>query len=183
MDKTRLNKKTIFSLLLSLVLILSNVVAFAGNNSVPNWFRDTYEKVKDKDLLDYVDNTFTEDLLGKAISGKEFANLMSISGLIEDMDGEGIATKEYLSREDAFVVLSKAVNFVPVDISILDSYSDILNISDKAKESIALLVQTNIVQGKGNRIDPKSNLTHAEAITLVERAINISTDTKWVAEK
>ena len=32
---------------------------------------------------------------------------MSISGLIEDMDGEGIATKEYLSREDAFVALAK----------------------------------------------------------------------------
>ena len=58
-----------------------------------------------------------------------------------------------MSREDAFVVLSKAVNYVPVDISILDSYSDVSNISDKAKESIALLVQTNIVQGKGNKID------------------------------
>ncbi len=45
--------------------------------------------MKDRDLLDYVDNTFTEDLLGKAISGKEFANLMSISGLVEDMDGGG----------------------------------------------------------------------------------------------
>lgn len=183
MEKYRLNKKVVLSLLMSLVLILSNVAAFAEKSFVPNWFKDTYEKAKDKDLLDYVDNTFTEDVLNKAISGKEFTNLISISGLMENMDEEGIANKEYLSREDAFVVLSKAVNYVPVDISILDSYSDVSNISDDAKESIALLVQTNIVQGKGNKIDPKSNLTHAEAITLVERAINISKGIKWTVEK
>ena len=75
MEKSRLNKKAILSLLLSLVLILSNMVAFAEKSSVPNWFKDIYEKAKDKDLLDYVDNTFTEDLLNKAISGKNLQTL------------------------------------------------------------------------------------------------------------
>ena len=84
MNRVIPRKRTIVSLLLSLMLILSNTVAFAGKDSVPNWFKDTYERAKDNDLLDYVDNTFTEDILNKAISGKEFANLISISGLMEN---------------------------------------------------------------------------------------------------
>jgi endo-1,4-beta-xylanase len=54
----------------------------------------------------------------------------------------------------------------------LDAYSDAASISDSAKDSVAALVKSGIVNGKNGKIAPNDLLTRAEAAVILYRFWN-----------
>lgn len=81
------------------------------------------------------------------------------------------AAKEPISRQDAFILLAKAVGGSAVakaDLRVLAKYTDAAQLSEEGKSSLAFLLLNGVVQGKlGGKIAPQENLTLGEAVKLI----------------
>jgi lactocepin len=82
--------------------------------------------------------------------------------------------KAEISREDMMVMTYEALmikNVIIIEASAeaLDSFTDKEEIANYAIKSVATLVQENLIMGSDNKINPKSNMTRAEAAVLIYR--------------
>jgi hypothetical protein len=80
--------------------------------------------------------------------------------------------KAEISRQDMMVLVVKALNITGVNLETgsaedLAKYSDTSKISGYAQEAIATLVKEGIIEGSGNNLKPKANLTRAEAAVVI----------------
>ncbi|HWQ77313.1 MAG TPA: S-layer homology domain-containing protein [Anaerovoracaceae bacterium] len=79
-----------------------------------------------------------------------------------------------ITREDAMVLTMRAMSvsgmgYVPGDTSTLSSFNDQNMISNYARDAIATLVKSGIITGSNNQINPKYNITRAEAAAVIYR--------------
>ncbi|MBR5528830.1 MAG: S-layer homology domain-containing protein [Clostridia bacterium] len=78
-------------------------------------------------------------------------------------DGSGLLTPENnITREQVFIVLSRAFKLEAGDESVLDKFNDKAEISSWARSFTAALVEKGYVNGSAGKINPKSNITRAE---------------------
>jgi hypothetical protein len=90
------------------------------------------------------------------------------SGIGNNMSG---AEKE-ITRQDMMVLTAKALKLAKVDMtagkpSDLSKFTDSSKISSYAKEYIAQMVASKIINGSGDKINPKGNTTRAEAAAML----------------
>ncbi|WP_418040362.1 endo-1,4-beta-xylanase [Paenibacillus xylanilyticus] len=81
-----------------------------------------------------------------------------------------------ISRQDMMVLTAKALKAAgkpSVGSGNLASYSDAASISNYAVDSVASLVESGIVNGKGGKIAPTELLTRAEAAVILSRIWNM----------
>lgn len=82
-----------------------------------------------------------------------------------------------LSRQDAMVLLSRAMKAVNKKIpkglgKKMSYYSDYNNVSDYAMEAVAELLGADIIQGSGNNLNPRGNVSRAEMAVLLQRILD-----------
>ena len=53
------------------------------------------------------------------------------------------------------------------NIKTLSDFNDVANISDYAKDALKTFVEAGIVQGSGNKLNPKATATRAEAVQIL----------------
>ncbi|WP_108993768.1 S-layer homology domain-containing protein [Paenibacillus agaridevorans] len=84
---------------------------------------------------------------------------------------------EPITREDMMVLIARALEIADHISSeehsdVLSGYSDASQMADYAREGIAALIQSGIVQGNQGRINPKDNATRAETAVMIYRIYN-----------
>ncbi|AJS61487.1 licheninase [Paenibacillus sp. IHBB 10380] len=96
-------------------------------------------------------------------------------GLVTGTGGDQFDPKSPISRQDMMVLLTRALKLAGKSnieaSSDLSSFSDAAKVAEYAKDSVAILVKEEIVQGDGNALHPEQMATRAEAAVLVYRVI------------
>lgn len=84
--------------------------------------------------------------------------------------------EESISRQDAVVMLSKAMEIANKDVksattAVLEQYTDYEQIANYAKTDFALMVHTGIVSGSYGKLSPTANITRAEMAVMLHQAM------------
>ncbi|MCI6383687.1 MAG: S-layer homology domain-containing protein, partial [Clostridiales bacterium] len=74
----------------------------------------------------------------------------------------------------AMVMLARALGIEPAGTSVLNGYADAANVPDWARGYVAALLRADIVSG--SRLAALANITRAQFVTILDRAIAIYTD-------
>ena len=95
-----------------------------------------------------------------------------------DVD-ESAYPNSFITRQDMMILTKKALESkldttLVGNTSVLDQFSDKNDISPYAVESLAAMVENNIVNGMGKGIAPKSNTTRAQAATIISKVVNFN---------
>jgi hypothetical protein len=85
--------------------------------------------------------------------------------------------KETISRQDMMVLTARALEkhknlYTSGELTVLDKFSDKDDIAGYAINNIATLVKENLIEGTGDKIQPKSFTTRAEAAVFLYRIYN-----------
>ena len=90
-----------------------------------------------------------------------------------------------ITRQEAMVMLARALGVAPVtDTKALAKFADADKAGTFAQGYLAALVEAGIVKGTAEgKLDPLSNITRAEMVTIVDRLIAHYADTDgiWMA--
>ena len=83
--------------------------------------------------------------------------------------------KSEISRQDMMVLVAKAFKVAGIKLeagsaSDIDSFNDASKVSAYAEEAVAALIKEGIIKGSGNAINPKSQLTRAEAAVVIYKS-------------
>lgn len=104
-------------------------------------------------------------------------------GIIKGYDAETFGPNDTITREQAITMIARAIKITGLNADLADSevskligaYKDGAAVSSFASSSIAACLKTDIVSGKeGNVLDPKTNITRAEAAVMIERLLKKS---------
>jgi hypothetical protein len=86
-----------------------------------------------------------------------------------------------ITREQAFVIIARALNLVKPPVSLLESqidellsaYSDAKTVSSWARADIAQLIEAGVVKGSdGGKLHPQTDISRAEIVALIARLLN-----------
>ena len=91
--------------------------------------------------------------------------------------GNSFYPDKNISREDMMVIViralkTKGLNLDKANAEYWTKYSDAKLISSYAREAIAILTKVSIIQGSGNKINPKHMATRAEIVVILDRVLN-----------
>ena len=96
-------------------------------------------------------------------------------GIINGDEDGNFGTGRSISREDAAVIIYRAVNVIGKELNASEEkaeFTDNNKISDYAKEAVSELYKRGYISGKNdNRFDSKASLTRAEAAKLIYEMI------------
>jgi len=92
-------------------------------------------------------------------------------------NGTVFEPEKSITREDIVVLLSRVLSVSGVklessDAEYIKSYSDASQISDYAKDEVALFVKHGFIVGTDNKINPKQPATRAEIAVILDRIMN-----------
>jgi len=76
-----------------------------------------------------------------------------------------------ITRQEAFVVLARAIRLANVDTSVLDKYSDNALIADWAKDSLAAMVSAGYIIGTDGKLNPTGTITRQEFAQVVYNTV------------
>ena len=82
-----------------------------------------------------------------------------------------LSPKSNITREEAFTVIARAFRLSGADTSRLALYSDSNLISFWAKDAAASLSEAGYIKGSNGKLNPKSNITRAEAAQLLDNML------------
>lgn len=84
---------------------------------------------------------------------------------------DGQAPERDITREELAVMLWRYAGEPSARVSILNSYSDSSSIHNWAgfREAMAWAVENSIIQGNGDKVNPRNTATRAEAATMIMR--------------
>lgn len=173
-------------LLVSIYIMAFSTTSFASFSDIEShWCEEKIIDFKESGFVDgYEDNTFRPD---NEITRAEFCKIInSYMGYLVSGDWEvanmnmakekGYLTtgdaRDFITREEAFVVLSRVMSIDMVDYEI--NYEDVDKISGWALPAIKSLTFTEYIEGyDNNEIRPKSNMTRAELVKVLYNYIGI----------
>lgn len=101
----------------------------------------------------------------------------SSAGLISGYADGTFKPEQYITREEAAVLMLKAIAIAGKNTdhrydSALDDFQDSGDISDWAKDALALLVEEGIISGVSNtKLSPDTNTTRAQAAVILARVL------------
>jgi len=76
--------------------------------------------------------------------------------------------EDNITREQAFLVLARAIKLMNPSETALNAFSDKDSVSSWAKDAMACMVQEGYVQGSGGKLNPKAYITRAEFAQVMD---------------
>lgn len=83
--------------------------------------------------------------------------------------GDKMNPEKYITREEVFTVLARALNLDPGKETSNWKFRDSTEISSWAKTSVAAMIEAGYISGSGGMLNPKANMTRAEFAALMDR--------------
>lgn len=98
------------------------------------------------------------------------------SGIIVGVGDNKYNPTAQISRQDIMVIINRALEktgykLVAADASALSGYNDVADISDYAKNAVAILVKNGIITGTDGSINPKGFANRAEVAVMLNRIL------------
>jgi len=90
-------------------------------------------------------------------------------GIINGISEDRFGPDEMITREDASVIIYRALSKKGVSFSANLAFNDNKQISDYAKEAVANLSGGEIIKGSGGLFRPKDTLSRAETVAMLRR--------------
>ena len=86
--------------------------------------------------------------------------------------------EENITRQDMMILAKRAVEMqtgttLTGDVSVLDQFADKDSISAYAVDSLAAMVENDIVSGTGSNIQPRDNTTRAQAAVIISNVLDL----------
>ncbi|MEW4371892.1 S-layer homology domain-containing protein [Paenibacillus kandeliae] len=100
-------------------------------------------------------------------------------GLIEGYNDGNFRPNQYITREEAAMIMSHAMDYTGQSTALSDSqveqqlnhFSDRKEVSNWAKKAVAATAQSAIVQGNQGHFEPQSHVTRAQAASMIRRLL------------
>lgn len=99
-------------------------------------------------------------------------------GLVQGYEDGTFGPNKTITREEALVLISRAMDVANMEGIVVDSssalgkFADSLEVSPWAKADVAKTVDSGLAQGTGQKLAPKANITRAETATLIQRLLS-----------
>ncbi len=109
-----------------------------------------------------------------------YHSYMAISYKMQLFKGDGagkLNPDAYITREEAFLVLSRSFSLSASTTSGLAKFSDGNQVSSWAREGLEALVTNGYVSGSNGKLNPKANITRAEFAQVMYNLIQAYVDT------
>ena len=105
-------------------------------------------------------------------------NRCAAAGVMQGNNGMAMPN-DPITRQEAMVMLARALGVAPItDTKALAKFADADKVGTFAQGYLAALVEAGIVKGTADgKLDPLSNITRAEMVTIVDRLIAHYADT------
>ena len=104
-------------------------------------------------------------------------NRCAAAGILNGYADGTVRPNETIRRARAMVMLARALGIEPASTSVLNGYADAANVPDWARGYVAALLRADIVSGvSGSRLAALANITRAQFVTILDRAIAIYAD-------
>lgn len=98
-------------------------------------------------------------------------NRCAAAGILQGSEGKAMP-EDPITREQAMVMLCRALGIAAEDVGALAGFSDLSLVSDYARPYVAALVKVGVVKGDANGLlNPLSKITRAEIVTMVDRLV------------
>lgn len=98
-------------------------------------------------------------------------NRCAAAGILQGSEGKAMP-EDPITREQAMVMLCRALGIAAEDVGALAGFSDLSLVSDYARPYAAALVKAGVVKGDANGLlNPLSKITRAEIVTMVDRLV------------
>lgn len=199
-----MKKKFVTLLTLTFILMSSSVFAFSDTEN--HWAKDTINKSKDMNIINgyendlfMPDNNMTRAELVAVVNRllclesesdryipdvtrqdwfhSDIRKAIAV-GIIKGDDLGNVSPNDLVTREQAILIISRALNISGNNVIKQTSYLDDAEISAWARSEMITFISKNYISGYGdNTIKPKGNITRAEVLTILNRIIceNLST--------
>lgn len=98
-------------------------------------------------------------------------NRCAAAGILQGSEGKAMP-EDPITREQAMVMLCRALGIAAEDVGALAAFSDLNLVSDYARPYVAALVKAGVVKGDANGLlNPLSKITRAEIVTMIDRLV------------
>lgn len=98
-------------------------------------------------------------------------NRCAAAGILQGSEGKAMP-EDPITREQAMVMLCRALGIAAEDVGVLAAFSDVSLVSDYARPYVAALVKAGVVKGDANGLlNPLSKITRAEIVTMINRLV------------
>lgn len=98
-------------------------------------------------------------------------NRCAAAGILQGSEGKAMP-EDPITREQAMVMLCRALGIAAEDVGALAGFSDLSLVSDYARPYVAALVKAGVVKGDANGLlNPHSKITRAEIVTMIDRLV------------
>lgn len=98
-------------------------------------------------------------------------NRCAAAGILQGSEGKAMP-EDPITREQAMVMLCRALGIAAEDVGALAGFSDLSLVSDYARPYVAALVKAGVVKGDANGLlNPRSKITRAEIVTMIDRLV------------
>ena len=98
-------------------------------------------------------------------------NRCAAAGILQGSEGKAMP-EDPITREQAMVMLCRALGIAAEDVGALAGFSDLSLASDYARPYVAALVKAGVVKGDANGLlNPLSKITRAEIVTMIDRLV------------
>ncbi|MBQ4630770.1 MAG: S-layer homology domain-containing protein [Clostridia bacterium] len=101
----------------------------------------------------------------------ECINILSSKNIVSG-DGANFYPNNLVTRQDAAVILYRALATVGKNMNGTFNFADMDTVSEYAKEAVGAMASNGIILGDASGFRPLSNLTRGEAAVLISRIIN-----------
>ncbi len=195
---------TIIALLLVAALLPMSVLAAGYTDTDGHWAESSIERWSDAGVVQGTGDAFAPDsdltcaqlatILAKllrlpAADDAGFTdntadawyydaiNRCAAAGILNGYADGTVRPNETISRARAMVMLARALGIEAAGTSVLNGYADAVNVPDWARGYVAALIRAGIVSGvSGSRLAALANITRAQFVTILDRAIAIYAD-------
>lgn len=98
-------------------------------------------------------------------------NRCAAAGILQGSEGKAMP-EDPITREQAMVMLCRALGIAAEDVGVLAAFSDVSLASGYARPYVAALVKAGVVKGDANGLlNPLSKITRAEIVTMIDRLV------------
>ena len=195
---------TIIALLLVAALLPMSVLAASYTDTDGHWAESSIERWSDAGVVQGTGDAFAPDsdltcaqlatILAKllrlpAADDAGFSdnladawyydaiNRCAAAGILNGYADGTVRPNETISRVRAMVMLARALGIEAAGTSVLNGYADAANVPDWARGYVAALLRAGIVSGvSGSRLAALADITRAQFVTILDRAIAIYAD-------
>ena len=195
---------TIIALLLVAALLPMSVLAASYTDTYGHWAESSIERWSDAGVVQGTGDAFAPDsdltcaqlatILAKLLklpAAKDAGfsdnkadawyydaiNRCAAAGILNGYADGTVRPNETISRARAMVMLARALGIETAGTSVLNGYADAANVPDWARGYVAALLRAGIVSGvSGSRLAALANITRAQFVTILDRAIAIYAD-------